>query len=216
MELSVDRKNYIELSHKGKNKKIIEIFPEDFYENLGVKIGDVLPYADLIIDGGSTLLNAIYEEKEDWVIKNARKIREEIEAATMTGGRLRFDSSYAENEASLIFNEEVIFGLKLLNSMPADKKKEILSLLDSRKKISPRDSDDKVFGVWAGGVIMRLLDMADIYKTEIRPPLIHHFIARDGLLVALYWIRKFVDDSKVPIWADVFRETLIAVIKSNG
>jgi len=224
--LSSDCKEYVNITPTQRNIKILEIFPPEFYEKLGLPLEEVLLNADLLVNKGTPLLKSIHPESFDkpielnnkWLAKNAVKIIAAIEEDTKLGGELNSrdydnrDTEFIKRQAVITHGELVIFGLKMFDVLPEDKKKQILLLNKNRQKTSSKDLDDVVISIWAQYLIMELFDKSDIYKVTLKPVFFFSVVNKLGLLDAIYWVRKFQEDPKFPIWANGFYDVLVGLI----
>lgn len=188
---------YSKISLTEKNKKIIGIFPEEFWSNLGVTVQDVILYADFLVDRGLSLRTVLNNKKDKWLTENAFNIIKKIQEVTKYGGELSSDSCFMYGVREINSGELLNLGLKMFNSLSEDK-----------KKIQKNYYEIKM---WAEVVSNGLAELSGFYKPAVIPPPFDDFVRQVGLLHYVEWIRGLQSDKKLPIWAENNYPVLLSI-----
>ncbi|MFA5878467.1 MAG: hypothetical protein WC845_03835 [Candidatus Staskawiczbacteria bacterium] len=188
---------YTELSATKRNKKIIGIFPEEFWEDLKISVNDAFLYADFLVDGGLLLGDALNNKKDVWLTENALKIIKKIQEATKDNGELSSDGYFSQGVSEISSGELLDFGIKMFNFLPEEKKKIRKSYAELK--------------MWALVTSNGLAELSGFYKSAVTPPPFGDFVKRVGFISYIRWIRGLQRDDKLPIWAESYYPVLLSI-----
>lgn len=179
-----------------QNKYILSIFPNSFWERIGIPFEDVSKHADLFFlsDDNQEFTKAVVASNDPWILKNGTLIRSALYGVTLWNKGLMKNENFRNKCADIILAELQMLGIKMLALLPKDEQKKFLD--ECTKHYPPSVEPDFAFlalRLWADFVCTPLAEKHGLIPKQTKDfPRTHlsDVIGKIGFIATIVWLRE--------------------------
>lgn len=189
------KKYYENTSANEKNKYILSIFPDSFWERIGVSFAEVSKYADIFFQYDNIeFIKRITESNDTWLLKNGGLIYSVLNGVTLWNNGLMKNENFRNKCADIALAELQMIGIEMCALLPKNEQKKFLD--ECTKYYPPSVEPDFAFfalRTWADFVCIPLAEKNGLAPTQKESfPRIHlaDVIKRVGFIATIAFLRE--------------------------
>jgi len=169
-----------------RNKVMLSIFPNKFWDSLRVSLGDVLAHADILCRGGAPLQIEIRKNRDEWLVRNGTEIFRATKKASARSGEFNQDKDFRSKCAEIAQAEKQHLGLYMLTLLSVEEQKHFLE--NARQSLAP----EYALQMWAEVVCYPLVKMTGLVKKKgiETTTFLFEIVDEMGFLQTINWMRS--------------------------